>query len=82
MGCGKYPRFAAALGEGGPAAADPAAQFGPLLDRILDGLIGPAALPAPVLVPVPVVVPVPVAVVAPAAAEEAADDEKDEDERP
>jgi hypothetical protein len=43
---------------------------GPLPDRILDGLIGPAGLLAPVLVP------------APTAAEQAADDEKHEDERP
>jgi hypothetical protein len=64
LATGKYPRFAAAMREGGPAAADPAAQFGQLLDRILDGLIGPAALPAP------------------AAAEQAADDEKHEDEGP
>jgi AcrR family transcriptional regulator len=102
LATGQYPRFAAALAEGGPAAADPAAQFGQLLDRILDGLIGPADLPAPVLVPalvavpVPVVVPVVVVVVAvvvavvpvvvvvvvPAAAEQAADDEKHEDDGP
>jgi AcrR family transcriptional regulator len=92
LATGKYPRFAAALGEGGPAAADPAAQFGPLLDRILDGLIGPVGpvgLPAPVLVPAPVVVvpapvvgAVPVVVSVAAAAEQAADDEKHEDERP
>jgi AcrR family transcriptional regulator len=45
LATGKYPRFAAALAEGGPAApdpasTDPAAQFDRLLDRILDGLIG------------------------------------------
>jgi AcrR family transcriptional regulator len=93
LATGQYPRFAAALAEGGPAAVDPAAQFGQLLDRILDGLIGPVGLPAPVLVPVlivvpvpvvvvvVVVVPVPVPVVVAAAAEQAADDEKHEDER-
>jgi hypothetical protein len=41
LATGQYPRFAAALGEGGPAVPDPAAPFGRLLDRILDGLIGP-----------------------------------------
>jgi AcrR family transcriptional regulator len=94
LATGQYPRFAAALAEGGPAAADPAAQFGQLLDRILDGLIGPADLPAPVLVPaliaVPVLVAVPVVVVVvpvvvvvvPATAEQAADDEKHQDDGP
>ena len=51
LATGRYPRFAAALAEGGPASADPAsadpaAQFDRILDRILDGLIGPAELPA------------------------------------
>jgi Tetracyclin repressor-like, C-terminal domain len=46
LATGQYPRFAAALAEGGPAVPDPAstgpaAQFDRLLDRILDGLIGP-----------------------------------------
>ena len=50
LATGQYPRFAAALAEGGPASADPAsadpaAQFDRILDRILDGLIGPAELP-------------------------------------
>jgi hypothetical protein len=53
-----------------PDPAQAAAQFGPLLERILDGLIGPVGLPAPVVVAVA------------AAAEQAADDEKHEDERP
>ncbi len=44
LATGQYPRFAAALAEGGPAAADPGARFGQLLDRILDGLIGPVGL--------------------------------------
>lgn len=49
LATGRYPRFAAALAEGGqasadPASADPAAQFDRILDRILDGLIGPAEL--------------------------------------
>ncbi len=39
LGTGRYPRFAAALARGGPPAADLAAQFDRLLDRILDGLI-------------------------------------------
>jgi len=50
LATGQYPRFAAALAEGGPASADPAsadpaAQFDRILDRILDGLIGLAELP-------------------------------------
>jgi AcrR family transcriptional regulator len=50
LATGQYPRFAAALAEGGPtdadpASADPAAQFDRILDRILNGLIGPAELP-------------------------------------
>jgi len=49
LATGQYPRFAAALAEGGPASADPAsadpaAQFDRILDRILDGLIGPSEL--------------------------------------
>jgi hypothetical protein len=76
LATGRYPRFAAALAQGGPPVTDLGSQFGRLLDRILDGLIGPAGLPVPVVVPAPVVVPVP------AAAEQAADDEKHEDERP
>jgi hypothetical protein len=94
LATGRYPRFAAALAQGGPPVTDLGSQFGRLLDRILDGLIGPAGLPVPVVVPAPVVVSapvvVPVAVVVPApvvvpvaaAAEQAADDEKHEDERP
>ena len=53
LATGQYPRFAAALGEGGPAVTDPAAQFDRILDRILDGLIGPAALPAVAGIPAP-----------------------------
>jgi AcrR family transcriptional regulator len=50
LATGQYPRFAAALAEGGPtsadpASADPAAQFDRILDRILDGLIGQPELP-------------------------------------
>lgn len=41
LATGQYPRFAAALAEGGPAVPDPAAPFDRLLDRILDSLIGP-----------------------------------------
>jgi AcrR family transcriptional regulator len=44
LATGRYPRFAAALAEAGPASADPAAQFDRILDRILDGLIGPSEL--------------------------------------
>jgi AcrR family transcriptional regulator len=40
---GRYPRFAAAIAGGGePETFDPAAQFDRLIDRILDGLVGPA----------------------------------------
>ena len=39
LATGRYPRFAAALAEGGPPATDLAAQFERLLDRILDGLV-------------------------------------------
>ena len=50
LATGRYPRFAAALAEGGPdvsdpASVDPAGQFDRILDRILDGLIGRAGLP-------------------------------------
>ena len=41
LATGRYPRFAAALAQGGPPAADLAGQFGRLLDRILDGLVPP-----------------------------------------
>jgi AcrR family transcriptional regulator len=43
LATGRYPRFAAALAEGGPPAADVSAHFERLLDRILDGLVQPAA---------------------------------------
>lgn len=39
LATGRYPRFAAAIMTGGPPATDLTAQFDPLLDRILDGLI-------------------------------------------
>jgi AcrR family transcriptional regulator len=39
LATGRYPRFAALIMTGGPPATDLAAQFDPLLDRILDGLI-------------------------------------------
>jgi hypothetical protein len=40
LATGRYPRFAAALAEGGPPVTDLGAQFERLLDRILDGLVG------------------------------------------
>lgn len=43
LATGRYPRFAAALAQGGPQATDLGSEFGRLLDRILDGLIGPAS---------------------------------------
>jgi AcrR family transcriptional regulator len=46
LSTGRYPRFAAALAEGGPPAIDLSAHFERLLDRILDGLVRPAAAPA------------------------------------
>lgn len=36
---GRYPRFAAAVTQGGPPASEPGDQFERLLDRILDGLV-------------------------------------------
>jgi AcrR family transcriptional regulator len=42
LATGRYPRFAAALAQGGPPATDLDSQFGRLLDRILDGLVSPA----------------------------------------
>ena len=39
LATGRYPRFAALITTGGPPATDLTAQFDPLLDRILDGLI-------------------------------------------
>jgi AcrR family transcriptional regulator len=68
LATGKYPRFAAALAEGGLAPADPAAQFDRLLDRILDGLIGRGDLPATVPV-----------LVVPAVDDAPDDEERDED---
>jgi len=42
LATGRYPRFAAAMAEGGqPEAFDPAAHFDRLLDRILDGVVRP-----------------------------------------
>jgi hypothetical protein len=43
LATGRYPRFAALIMTGGPPATDLTAQFDPLLDRILDGLIQPPA---------------------------------------
>ena len=40
LATGRYPRFAAAMAEGGqPETWDPAVHFDRLLDRILDGLV-------------------------------------------
>jgi AcrR family transcriptional regulator len=40
LATGRYPRFAAAIAQGGePEAFDPAAHFDRLLDRLLDGLV-------------------------------------------
>ena len=41
LATGRYPRFAALIMTGGPPATDLTAQFGPLLDRILEGLSRP-----------------------------------------
>ena len=41
LATGRYPRFAAAMAEGGqPETWDPAVHFDRLLDRVLDGLVG------------------------------------------
>ncbi len=43
LATGRYPRFAALIAAGGePETFDPAAHFDRLLDKILDGLVGPA----------------------------------------
>jgi hypothetical protein len=43
-GSSRYPRFAAAMAEGGqPETWDPAVHFDRLLDRILDGLVRAAS---------------------------------------
>lgn len=48
LATGRYPRFAAAVAQGGePETFDPAAHFGRLLDRILDGLVAHHPRPAP-----------------------------------
>jgi hypothetical protein len=40
LATGRYPRFAAAIAQGGqPETFDPAAHFDRLLDKILDGLV-------------------------------------------
>jgi AcrR family transcriptional regulator len=39
LATGRYPRFAAAVAQGGPPATELGAQFERLLDRILDGLV-------------------------------------------
>ena len=41
LASGRYPRFAAALAQGGPPVRDVTDRFEPLLDRILDGLVQP-----------------------------------------
>jgi AcrR family transcriptional regulator len=42
LATGRYPRFAALIAAGGePETFDPAAHFDRLLDKILDGLVGP-----------------------------------------
>ena len=42
LGTGRYPRFAAAVAQGGPPATELGPQFERLLDRILDGLVSSA----------------------------------------
>jgi AcrR family transcriptional regulator len=43
LATGRYPRFAAAIAQGGqPETFDPAAHFDRLLDKLLDGLVRPA----------------------------------------
>ena len=42
LGTGRYPRFAAAVAQGGPPATELGPQFERLLDRILDGLVSTA----------------------------------------
>jgi hypothetical protein len=43
LGTGRYPRFAAAVAQGGgPPATELGPQFERLLDRILDSLVGGA----------------------------------------
>ena len=42
LATGRYPRFAAAVAQGGPPATELGAQFERLLDRILDGLVSSA----------------------------------------
>ena len=39
LATGRYPRFAAAVVQGGPPSVELGAQFERLLDRILDGLV-------------------------------------------
>ncbi len=41
LGTGRYPRFAAAIADGGAPAMDLAEHFDRLVDRILDGLVQP-----------------------------------------
>jgi AcrR family transcriptional regulator len=45
LATGRYPRFAAAVAEGGPPAADLTGHFERLLDRVLDGLVQPVTTP-------------------------------------
>ena len=42
LGTGRYPRFAAAVTQGGPPATELGPQLERLLDRILDGLVSSA----------------------------------------
>jgi AcrR family transcriptional regulator len=43
LATGRYPRFAAAIADGGqPETFDPAAHFDRLLDRVLDGVVRPS----------------------------------------
>ncbi len=43
LATGRYPRFAAAIAQGGrPETFDPAAHFDRLLDKVLDGLVRPS----------------------------------------
>jgi hypothetical protein len=43
LATGQYPRFAAAVAQGGLPPADLTVQFERLLDRILDGLVQPVS---------------------------------------
>jgi AcrR family transcriptional regulator len=47
LATGRYPRFAAAIAQGGPPATDVTAHLDRVLDRILDGLLQPARTTPP-----------------------------------